>query len=224
MRVVGILAAGGRAWNAPLEAYRRMLVGESILRVGAKLLATASHAVGVVVPPELVAEARLFVGELGVEVAIVPAVRERWTSLRNALGALGRSDITVLHDVFRPLATADMFRQVLTEASGSGAAACAVHADALVAEIDDQHRVMRAHAADRVRLLQTPQGFVTGLLQDGLDAAAQSAGTPLDDVAAVGSAGGLVQLVPGEPLNRQLLTPEDFSWAEAVMQARRTTP
>ncbi len=220
MRVAGVLVASGRAWSAPVEQYRRTLGGEPLLRWGVRLLAAHCNPVGLVVPPELVADAEGVVGPVEVRLQIVSAVPERWRSLWAAIEALGASDISLVHDVFRPLAPPATFRHVLTEASGSGAAACAIQADAPVCEVDDQHRMVRSMVPERVRLLQTPQGFVTGLLQDAVEAASQHAGTPLDDAAAVGIAGGLVQLVPGDPLNRQLLAEEDYSWAAAVLAAR----
>ena len=219
MRVAGIAVASGVAWEAPTELYLRPLAGEPLLLWSIRALATQADRVVAIVPPPLLTPATLTVRAAGLAAIVVAAERERWHSMRIAVAALGPSDLVVVHDVFRPLAAHKLFARVLTEASSSGAAACALPLEGSIAEVDHQKRAVRMPLPQALRLLQSPQAFVTGLLQDSLEAVAASissmAAPPADDAAAVQYAGGLVQVVDGDPDNRPIVDADDFAWAEA---------
>ena len=69
-------------------------------------------------------------------------------------------------------------------------------------------------AAKRSGLRSLPQGFRRSVLERAY-AEAFSAGIEVtDESAAVERMGGTVAVVPGDPLNRKLTTPEDLAWAE----------
>ncbi len=226
MRVAGILAASGWRWTLPGQSYLRGLGGEPLLVRAARTLLEVSDELAVVVPPGIVAPTRAALRAAELEGGVIAAGPERWRTMREVVTDLGPSDVVVVHDVLRPLASRELFGRVLTEASGSGAAACAVPVSSTIAEVDGSGRVVRVASAAPLVAVQTPQAFVTGLLQDGLDAVATTIAhlgvPPHDEHPAVQLAGGLVQLVEGDPDNRELVTDDDFAWAESFL-ARTST-
>ncbi len=221
MRVAGIVVATGGAFGLPADLHTRVAGGRPLAWWGAELLAPACESIAVLAPEAAMPAVRAQLKGVA-QACVLPTQASRWQSVRFAIAELGPSELVVIHDYFRPLASSSLLRQVLTESSSSGAAAPAIDLTETVAEVDELGRAVRYGPPRRLRVLQTPQAFVTGLLQDSLFALAQRPPSepPLDDAAVVGAAGGLVQLVPGEHSNRQLLTSQDFATAEPLFSAR----
>jgi 2-C-methyl-D-erythritol 4-phosphate cytidylyltransferase len=67
-------------------------------------------------------------------------------------------------------------------------------------------------------LAQTPQIFRADVLRRA-HAAAPADGAATDDAALVELLGLPVAIVPGDPRNRKVTTPDDLVWAESVLAA-----
>ena len=154
----------------------------------------------------------------GADVTVVGAAT-RSGSVRCGLAAVPvDAEVVVVHDGARPLATPRLFGAVV-DAVRSGADAAIPG----VAVVDTLKRVRLepdgawstvAATVDRRDLMavQTPQAFRAELLRrvhaDGDEAS--------DDAGLVEAAGGTVRVVPGDPCNLKVTTPEDLVLAEAL--------
>jgi 2-C-methyl-D-erythritol 4-phosphate cytidylyltransferase len=222
MRIAGLLAPSGWCQDLPGAHYLRLLGAEPVVVRAVRPLVELCHEVAVLAPPAAAAAVRDVLRRHGLAAHVVAAGPERWASVREALAAVGPSDLVLTHDVARPLASRALFARVLSEASDCGAAGCALPLPSTVVEVDGQGTVVRVASTAPLHLTQSPQAFVTSLLQAGLDALATTithpAGAPpADELTAVQLAGALVRLVPGEEKNRVILSDEDFAWAEAAL-------
>ncbi|THV32269.1 2-C-methyl-D-erythritol 4-phosphate cytidylyltransferase [Glycomyces paridis] len=173
---------------------------------------------------ELAAEAGL-----GKVAAVVRGGATRSDSSTAAVGwAWGRTggdrDCKLLiHDGARMLVPAKVIAAVAAALEGHGAAAAAVpSADTVVAVRDgDGGTVLeRALERDRLRRVQTPQGFRLGLIRDAYAAAAADPGfTATDDCSVVLRylPDVPVLLVPGDERNLKVTGPADLAVAAALL-------
>jgi 2-C-methyl-D-erythritol 4-phosphate cytidylyltransferase len=149
-------------------------------------------------------------------VTIVTGGATRAASVRAALAVVPDStDVVVVHDAARPLASVDAFRSVI--------AAVRAGADGAVPGVAIADTVKRVHAGavvetvDRASLVvaQTPQAFRADVLRE----AHAHGGDATDDAALVEAAGGLVVVVPGESTNFKITEPGDLARAAACLEA-----
>src|SRR5256884_1167399 len=154
-------------------------------------------------------------------VLVKPGGQSRPASVRAGLAALGGCDFVLVHDAARPLATAALFRRVLAAAMESGAAFPAIAPRDAVKRVEG-NRLVESLDRSRVVLAQTPQGFSYGLLARAHREAADAGLVGDDDAQLVAATGHVVTVVPGEPANIKLTTPEDLEVVEALIREHET--
>jgi 2-C-methyl-D-erythritol 4-phosphate cytidylyltransferase len=152
---------------------------------------------------------------------------QRSQSVRAALAAAAAdADPVIVHDAARPLATPDLFTQVLE------ALALAPEADAVIAatpvsdtikEVGGDGRSV-TRTLDRAVLwaVQTPQVFRRAALERALaEASDELLSQATDDAWLVERAGGVVHVIGSDPANLKITTPEDLRVAELLLAERR---
>ena len=147
----------------------------------------------------------------------------RQDSVRLGLGALGECDYVLVHDAARPLATAGLVRRVLAAAIESGAAFPAIAPRDAVKRVEG-NRLIESLDRSLVVLAQTPQGFAYDLLARAHREAADAGLVGDDDAQLVAATGHVVMVVPGEPANIKLTTPEDLEVVEALIREHEAAP
>jgi 2-C-methyl-D-erythritol 4-phosphate cytidylyltransferase / 2-C-methyl-D-erythritol 2,4-cyclodiphosphate synthase len=227
-RVGVIVAAGGSGTRAGLAKQWLELGGRTVLRRSAGLFA-ASDLVDdlvVVVPPGEEARGDAELAGLGKGARAVAGGAARADSVRNGLAALRGCAVVLVHDAARPFATAALVTRVAEAAARDGAALAAVQATDTVKrsapagpERDASPRVSATLDRRELWLAQTPQGFRTSLLERAYAAAGEDASTATDECALVERLGAAVTLVPGEPGNFKITSPEDVARARALTEA-----
>ena len=233
MRIVGIVAAGGRGARLGAAVPKQLLAigGESILRRSVRLL--AEHArideVVVVLPPDLAEDgAADLAAELafpGKRLTVVAGGARRQDSVRNGFDAVrGRADVVVIHDAARPFASADLVSRTIDAAVESGAALAALAASdtvKLAAEGAHGDRVVveRTVPRERVFLAQTPQAFRADVLAAAIEAG-RGGEVATDEAALAEAAGFPVRIVAGEPSNLKITTMTDLKAAAALAGPR----
>ncbi len=145
----------------------------------------------------------------------------RQDSVRMGLAALGDCDFVLVHDAARPLATASLVRRVLAAAMDSGAAFPAIAPRDAVKRVEG-NRLVESLDRSRIVLAQTPQGFAYELLARAHREAADAGLVGDDDAQLVAATGHTVTVVPGEPANIKLTTPEDLEVMEALVREHET--
>ena len=242
-RVGAILAAGGTGTRAGLAKQWLELGGEAVLARAARSLLACElvDELVAVVPAGEEARARVLLAPLpegkGKEVVAGGAVRA--DSVRRGLLTLDRCDLVLVHDAARPFASPALARAVALAAARTGAALAAVPSSDTVkrARLEDGFDLARAEVAARegwpdeplptvsvtldrreIWLAQTPQGFRTAVLKRAFEAAGEALSAATDECALVERLGLPVALVPGEPGNFKITTPEDVARARARLE------
>ncbi len=144
---------------------------------------------------------------------------ERYLSVRNGLTAIESEardeDVVLIHDAARMMVPFSVIDRVRRAAESSGAAMPGLPVMDTVKEVREKEgttEVLGTVPRNTLRLAQTPQGFRYGLIREAH--AAWRQGIPTDDAEVVERAGYRVCVVPGDPDNRKLTTPDDLEWFE----------
>lgn len=152
---------------------------------------------------------------------IVPGGAERYLSVYEGLMAADDADYVLIHDAARPLLDLSLITSCMNAVEKYDACVPFVPvADTIKIRTDND---FAETTPDRSTLcaIQTPQCFKRSLLLDGYRSLKGNEGdcSKITDDASVIELGlhKPVKLIPGNPRNRKLTTPEDFIFAEALL-------
>lgn len=203
-----VVAAGhGERFGAPkqfLVAGTARLVDHAVAAAGA-----VCDEVIVVLPPDHSWD--------GAPVAAaVPGGATRSASVRAGIAALAPdTQIAVVHDAARALATPGLFELVIDAVrAGADAAIPAIPVVDTIKRVEGD-RVLDTLDRRGLVAVQTPQAFTI----DALRAAHAADDDATDDAALVEQAGGRVVVVAGDPRNVKVTTVADLGVVEAILAA-----
>jgi len=226
MFVSAIIAAGGRGqrFGGPLPKQLLTLGGTAVLErsVGLFLAHPEIDEVVVALPADLVAHPPAYLLNTSKPVRVVTGGARRQDSVLNAFRAVASaSEVIVIHDAARPLATPALISRTIAAAVESGAALAAMPARDTVkrATIGETPFVSETIPREVVYLAQTPQVFTRRVLADALALGEQGADAT-DEAALAERAGHPVRLVEGESTNVKITTPEDLPVMDAIARGR----
>jgi 2-C-methyl-D-erythritol 4-phosphate cytidylyltransferase len=150
-------------------------------------------------------------------VAAVSGGATRAGSVRAGLAAIpATAEIVVVHDAARPLAGDGLFGAVIeaVQAGADGAVPGLPISDTI--KRVSNHLVKATVPREDLVTVQTPQAFRAEILR-----AAHAGGAEgTDDAALVEAAGGTVVVVPGDPSNLKVTSPEDLTLVTALLSLR----
>ena len=200
-----VVAAGGSSRFGVPKQYAP-LGGRRVLDWSLDAARRSSDGVVVVVPP---ADA----GRPEAADVVVAGGETRSASVRNGLAVVpADADVVVVHDAARPLADPGLFRAAVAAVrAGAAGAVCAVAVADTVKQVAGSTVVA---TLDRSGLwaAQTPQAFAAAALR----AAHATGGDATDDAGLLEACGMEVTVVPGDPRNLKLTTPDDLVVAAAL--------
>lgn len=215
-RVGAVVAAAGRGERLPGEVPKPYLrVGErSILDLTLAALEHSGlidHITLVVDPLRKEAVANRLAGRA---ITVVGGGPDRQASVAAGLEALPPVEWILVHDGVRPFVSADLIRRVLEATRRWGAAVPALAVTDALKESDG--RVVHG-TAPRLGLyaVQTPQGFGAELLREA-HRRAEGGPQATDDAELVERLGRSVAVVPGDPANIKITTPDDLALADRI--------
>lgn len=159
-------------------------------------------------------------GIAGDVVEVVDGGATRTESVANAL-ALCETDLVVIHDAARPLATSEMFDAVLGLLASDDSLAGAIAVSAIhdtVKQVTDDGSIARTIDRSTLRAAETPQAFRTAALRGAIESAGASEAT--DEAMLVEATGGSVATVESDQQNFKVTTPADLERAATLLQAR----
>ena len=230
MRVVAIVAAGGRGARLGAEVPKQLLSigGESILRRSVRLFAEIDRIgeIVVVLPPDLAAAVPPDLDLPGKPLSVVAGGARRQDSVRLGFETIrDRADIVVIHDAARPFASPGLVMRTIDAAVESGAALAALGVSdtvKLAGAVGSAGPIVveRTVPRERVFLAQTPQAFRTDVLAAAIDAGRGEV-MATDEASLAESAGFPVRIVAGEPTNLKITTMTDLKIAEALAGVER---
>lgn len=221
-RVAALIPAAGGGTRLGLGPKAFVKVGgRTLLELAVESLAGHVSEVVVAVPAEALARAR----ELLPTAVVVAGGTDRQATVR-ALLAASDAPTVLVHDAARPFLTPDVAARLLAAVVSTGAATVALAPADTVVWAEDGQVLER----ERLRLVQTPQGFARELLVEAHARAVADGFSATDDAALVSRLGTQVTLVEGSPLLTKLTVPADLplfealhaAWARAVRGAGRS--
>ena len=136
----------------------------------------------------------------------------RFDSVKNGLQKVTEPSVIFVHDGVRCLVTADLIKKCYEEALVFGSAIPAVTAtDSIRLIAGEAHQVIDRN---RVKIIQTPQTFLSSVLIPAFDRPYQDSFT--DEATVVEAAGHKVRLIEGEYSNLKITRPQDLIVAETL--------
>ncbi len=169
---------------------------------------------------ENAARAEVAAAGLGVPVKITPGGMERQDSVRIALELTSsESELVIVHDAARPLATSAIFEACLSAAARAGGAIAAVQVSDTLKRIADG-AISATVARAGLWQAQTPQAFRRDLLVGAHQRAVREGIVATDDADLVERTGARVEVVEASTNNIKITTPSDLSIVEAILAAR----
>ena len=169
----------------------------------------------------------------GIEV-VAGSPRSRQASvalgLAAALAAVPQADVVIVHDAARALTPPEVTQRVVAAVrAGHEAVVPALPVTDTVKEVEahqtgEPEPVVGTPRRDRLRAVQTPQGFSTPVLvaahRAGAGRAADEALAASDDAGLVEACGGSVVVVAGDERAMKVTTPMDLALAELLLEQR----
>ena len=172
------------------------------------------------------------VGRRGEIEVVAGSPRSRQASvalgLAAALAAVPRADVVIVHDAARALTPPEVTQRVVAAVrAGHEAVVPVLTVTDTVKEVEapragEPEPVVGTPRRDRLRAVQTPQGFSTPVLVAAHRAGAERAGDEAlaasDDAGLVEACGGSVVVVAGDERAMKVTTPMDLALAELLLE------
>ncbi|MEI9890673.1 MAG: bifunctional 2-C-methyl-D-erythritol 4-phosphate cytidylyltransferase/2-C-methyl-D-erythritol 2,4-cyclodiphosphate synthase [Caulobacteraceae bacterium] len=218
--IVVAAGSGSRAGNGVSKQWRTV-AGKPVARWSVEaFFAAGARTVVVVVPPTEIETAQAILGDLP-GLIMTPGGATRAQSVINGLAALSASDdVVMVHDAARPFLNTGHIQALLDGLKDADGAILALPvADTVKRELPAN---IETAPRDGLWRAQTPQAFRTAPLNAAYAAWSEEQ-APTDDAGVMEAVGGVVRLVPGDPMLFKLTYPEDFAMAERLAGAARIT-
>jgi len=126
-------------------------------------------------------------------------------------------DIVLVHDGVRPFVARELITACIAGAAEAGACIPGVPASDTLKQVNGRDMVTATVSRETTRLVQTPQAFLFKLLREGFEHVVAQNLSVTDDAGVIEAIGLPVKIVPGNPMNMKITTPEDLAIAEALL-------
>lgn len=217
VHVTAIIAAGGRGTRYGGDRPKQLLLlgGLPILQRSVDAFRRSPRVTDVVValPTELLADPPAYLVGLP-DVRLVEGGARRQDSVVRAFAASPDAEVVVVHDAARPFVSETLIAQAIDAAIEAGAAIVALPSRDTIKQAGADGTVAATLPRETIHLAQTPQAFRADVLRAVLAEAGDADAT--DEAMLVERTGRPVRLVPGDPRNLKITTPEDLTMAEAM--------
>jgi len=155
-----------------------------------------------------------YVGQL--DVTIVAGGETRFHSVQNGLKMIDGKGIVFIHDAVRPLISDKLIYRCYEQALAFGSAIPSIPvAESL--RIIDEDGSARSLNREKVRIMQTPQTFLTDVILPAFNQPYSPSFT--DEASVAEAAGAKIHLVDGDKDNIKITTPGDMIIADTLIKA-----
>lgn len=199
------------------------LAGRTLLSYSLATISRVSaiEEVVIAVPEGMEAAARRDAALLAIPVKVTPGGAERQDSVRIALALTSaQSELIIVHDAARPLATAGIFDACLAAAERAGGAIAAIPVADTLKRVNDDRVITATVARAGLWQAQTPQAFRRSLLTAAHERAVKDRVTATDDADLVERIGGRVEVVECASPNLKITTAADLALAESLLKSK----
>jgi 2-C-methyl-D-erythritol 4-phosphate cytidylyltransferase len=171
-----------------------------------------------VVPKDYLTAGEQLVNELNItnQATVVVGGSTRFHSVQNGIKLIKNPAVVFVHDGVRCLITPDLIKRCFEQTIEKGSAIPAVTCTDSVRIVEND-----SHAAinrDQVKIIQTPQTFLSSILINAFNQPYQELFT--DEATVVEALGESVHLIEGEYSNLKVTRPADLLVANAVLEER----
>ena len=220
MQKIAVIVAGGmgQRMGAAVPKQFLLLHGKPILWYTLQRFLSIwddLHVV-LVLPKEHQAEGVKIVESLQAShrVSVAEGGDTRFQSVKNGLSLIKEPAVIFVHDGVRCLLSSELIKRCYEQALEKGSAIPAVAATDSIRIVEGEGH----YVADRnlVRIIQTPQTFLSDLLLPAFQQSYQASFT--DEATVVEASGKKVFLIEGEYTNLKITRPEDLQIAEQILQ------
>lgn len=201
-------AGSGERFGAPIPKALVQLNGRTLIEHAVLNLGPIASQIIVAAPAGSEDEFRKILGD---SVTVVTGGETRTKSVKIALESIAQDiEYVLVHDAARPLASTELGRSVVEAlASGEVAVIPALSVADTIKEVDAANYVVSTPNRERLRAVQTPQGFARETL---IKAHTQNI-EATDDGALVEAMRGKVKIIEGENRALKITNPEDLASA-----------
>jgi 2-C-methyl-D-erythritol 4-phosphate cytidylyltransferase len=223
MGVVAIVPAAGRGERLGASSPKALVPVGGMPMIQHTVLSLCSCGivddVVIAAPADHLSQTRAAAGADLPRVTVVAGGDERSDSVRRALEVAVREDpdVVLVHDAARAFTPASVIRSVVEAVrAGAPAAIPVLPVPDTIKQVTPDGDVAATVDRSRLRAVQTPQAFDTGVLLR----AHRRDDPATDDARLVELLGERVQTVPGHPRAMKITTPFDLMIAERVLAAQ----
>ena len=201
-------AGSGERFGAPIPKALVQLNGRTLIEHAVLNLGPIATQIIVAAPVGFEAEFRKILGDA---VTVVTGGSTRTKSVKIALESIAPEiEYVLVHDAARPLASGELGQRVIDAlAAGDVAVIPALSVSDTIKEVDAANYVVSTPNRERLRAVQTPQGFA----RETLVKAHMQNIEATDDGALVEAMRGKVKLIEGENCALKITNPEDLASA-----------
>ena len=201
-------AGSGERFGAPIPKALVQLNGRTLIEHAVLNLGPIATQIIVAAPVGFEADFRKILGDA---VTVVTGGSTRTKSVKIALESISpETEYVLVHDAARPLASSELGQRVIDAlAAGDVAVIPALSVTDTIKEVDASNYVVSTPNRERLRAVQTPQGFA----RETLVKAHMQNIEATDDGALVEAMRGKVKLIEGENRALKITNPEDLASA-----------
>jgi len=229
MTIAAVIVAAGSGSRMGMDIPKQyaMLAGLPVLvrSIGPFLEHPEISSIVVVVPAARLVESQSLCASYGLASPrldfVAGGARRQDSVLAGLKGLAADTEIVLVHDGARPLATRALIDRCIEAARSDGAAIAAIPVQDTLKRQDANGHIAATIDRDGLWRAQTPQAARLDTLLAAFAAHGQTDVT--DEAALLAMAGVAVTLVPGERANIKITCPEDLILAEKLLAARQNS-
>lgn len=220
-RVTVILLAGGCGTRMQASMPKQLLLlgGKRVIDYSLEVFSSLEEVVEIIVVCESRYRDLIQTQKYPPPIHFASAGERRQDSvISGVMAANPSSTLYCIHDAARPFPDPERVKEAIQTAENVGAALLATPVTNTIKMADDEGMI--DHTPNRKLLwnAQTPQILRSTVMQRGIAEIQKHNITITDDVSLAEIVGLPVKIVEGNPDNIKLTTPEDFSYAEFLLQ------
>jgi 2-C-methyl-D-erythritol 4-phosphate cytidylyltransferase len=150
---------------------------------------------------------------------LVAGGKSRFQSVRNGILALeSDTDLVAIHDGVRPFVQIEVIQESFLQAEKTGSGVAVISLKDSIRKVTDEGKSF-SKERQYYRLVQTPQTFQVEKIKKAFSAGEIPQFT--DDATVYEHQGWQVTLIPGNPENIKITTPEDLEYAEFLISRKK---
>lgn len=222
MQKIAIITAGGSGSRmGSLIPKQFLLLNQKPLlwyTISAFLEAFQDISIILVLPQDYMTAGAELVNELQIndQTTLVVGGSTRYHSVQNGIQQIKNPSVVFVHDGVRCLVTPNLIKRCFEQTIEKGSAIPAVTCtDSVLILNNDSHKAINR---DQVKIIQTPQTFLSAILIPAFNQPYQEFFT--DEATVVESLGQAVHLIEGEYNNLKVTRPADLLLANAILEER----